>query len=126
MSRKFTSLVAAAALAIAMSSAAVAASNVWLRVIVVKTENVTAYMHELEKGQAMLKRLGIQTQIRVWRATYAGENTGTIVVSQEYPSWAAFASAQDKVAADKEFIAWLAGLDKVRTITSDSLYRELL
>jgi hypothetical protein len=125
MSRKITSLVAAAALAIVMSSAAIAASGVWLRVIMVKSDNVTAYMQELDKGRAMLKRLGVQTQIRVWRATYAGPNTGTLVVTQEYASWSAFAAAQAKIAADADFSAWLANLDKVRTITSDSLYREL-
>jgi hypothetical protein len=125
MSRKITSLIAAAALAIAMSSAASAASSVWLRVIMLKSDNVTAYLQELDKGRAMMKRLGIQTQIRIWRATYAGPNTGTLVVTQEYPSWSAFAEAQTKVTGDAAFMAWLANLDKVRTITSDSLYREL-
>jgi hypothetical protein len=125
MSRKFTSLIAAAALAFALSSAASAASTVVLRVITVKTDNVSVYMQQLEKGRAMLKRLNIPTQLRVWRATYAGPNTGTVIVSQEYPSWAAFSESQSKTAADPEFSAWLAGLDKVRTITSDSLYREL-
>jgi hypothetical protein len=125
MSRKFTSLIAAAALAIAMSSAASAASTVVLRVIQVKTDNVSAYMQQLDKGRAMLKRLNIPTQLRIWRATYAGPNTGTLIVSQEYPTWAAFADAQNKIAADPEFSAWLANLDKVRTIISDSLYREL-
>jgi hypothetical protein len=97
MSRKITSLVAAAALAIALSSAASAASSVWLRVIMVKSDNVTAYLQELDKARAMMKRLGVQTQIRIWRATYAGPNTGTLVVTQEYPSWSAFADAQAKV-----------------------------
>ena len=78
MSRKFTSLIAAAALAIAMSSAASAASTVVLRVISVKTDNVAAYMQQLDKGRAMLKRLNIPTQLRIWRATYAGPNTGTV------------------------------------------------
>ena len=49
----------------------------------------------------------------------------TLIVTQEYPSWAAFADAQAKTAADPEFSKWVAGLDKVRTIVSDSLYREL-
>ena len=46
-------------------------------------------------------------------------------MSQEFPSWQAFSDAQGKVAADKDMQAFLAGLDKIRTITSDSLYREL-
>jgi hypothetical protein len=125
MSRKITSLIATAALAIALSGAAFAASNVWLRVITVKTDNLTAYMQELDKGRAMLKKLGIQTQIRIWRATFAGNDAGALVVSQEFPSWTAFAEAQTKIAGNAEFQAWLKNLDKLRTITSDSLYREL-
>jgi hypothetical protein len=125
MSRKFMALIAAAVLGVALSSAASAASTVVLRVITVKTDNVSAYMQQLEKGRAMLKRLNIPTQLRIWRATYAGPNTGSVIVSQEYPSWAAFADAQSKLAADPEFSSWLANLDKVRTISSDSLYREL-
>jgi hypothetical protein len=125
MSRKLTGLLATAALAFALSGTAFAASTTWLRVISVKTDNVAAYIQQLEKGKAMLKRLGVSTTLRVWRATYAGPNTGTIIVSQEYPTWAAFAEGQAKAAADPEFSAWLAGLDKIRTVTSDSVYREL-
>jgi hypothetical protein len=125
MSKRITALIASAALALALSGNAVAASTTWLRVISVKTDNVSAYLQQLDKGRAMLKRLGVATTLRVWRATYAGPNTGTVIVSQEYPNWAAFADGQAKTAADPEFSAWLAGLDKVRTITSDSLYREL-
>ena len=125
MPRKIASFMVAAALAVAMSSAAFAASTVWLRVITVKTENLAGYLAEVDKGRAMAKRLGLSIQTRVWRATFAGPNAGTLVVSQEFPSWAAFADAQAKTAKDPEFSKWLAGLDKVRTITSDSLYREL-
>jgi hypothetical protein len=124
MSNKFVALMAAAALALA-SSAAFAASSAWLRVIVIKTDSLAAYTHELDRGRAMLKRLGIPAQIRVWRATYAGADAGAVVVTVEYPSWAAFAEGQSKSQADKDFAAWQAGLDKLRTITSDSIYREL-
>lgn len=116
-------LLAAAALALATAGTALAA-NATLRVITVKTDKVSAYLQQLEKGRAMLKRLGVCTTLRVWRTTYAGPNTGTGVVSQEYSSWAAFAESQSKTAADPKFASWLANLDKVGTITSDSLYRE--
>ena len=125
MSRKLLALVAAAACALALTGNAFAANTAWLRVITVKTDNVAAYVQELEKGRAMMKRLGVNATTRIWRATYAGPNTGTIVVSQEFPSWQAFLDAQGKTSADPQFSAWLAGLDKVRTITSDSIYREL-
>ena len=125
MPRKIASFMVAAALALAMSGAAFAASTMWARVITVKTDNLSAYMAELDKGRAMLKRLGVSVQLRVWRAQYAGPQAGTLTITQEYPSWAAFADGQAKTMADPEFAKWLAGLDKVRTITSDSLYREL-
>ena len=80
---------------------------------------------KLDTGRAMMKRLGINVQLRIFRATFAGPNTGTIVVTQEYPSWAALSESQAKTAADPEFSAWLKNLDSVRTITSDSLFREL-
>ena len=67
MSRKFTSLVAAAALALTLSGNAFAASTVWLRVIVVKTDNVTAFTHEIERGRALMKKLGLQVTTRIWR-----------------------------------------------------------
>jgi len=123
MSRKITAFMVAAVLAFAMSNAF--AAGAVLRAIVVKTDNVSAYLQEVEKGKAMSKKLGVSVIIRAWRATYAGPQTGTIVVSLEYPSWTAFAEAHSKTTADKQFSEWLAGLDKIRTIVSDSIYREL-
>lgn len=125
MTRKITALLAATVLSIAMSGIALAANTAVLRVVTVKTDNVAAYIQELDKGKAMMKRLGVSTTLRVWRATFAGPNAGTVVVSQEYASFAALAEANAKSSADPEFSKWLAALDKVRTITSDSLYREL-
>jgi len=125
MTRKLLALVAAAACTLALTGNAFAANGEWLRVINVKTDNVAAYVQELDKGRAMMKRLGVNVTTRIWRATYAGPNTGMIVVSQEYPSWQAFVDAQGKTTADPQFSAWLASLDKIRTIISDSIYREL-
>ena len=30
-----------------------------------------------------------------------------------------------KLRADKDYVAWIKSLDKIRTIVSDSIYREL-
>ncbi len=125
MFRKTTALIASAALALCLASTAYAASAVWMRVITVKSDNVSAYMKELDTGKAMLKKMGINVQMRIWRATFAGPNTGTVIVTQEYASWNALAESQAKTAADPEFGTWLKNLDSVRTITSDSLFREL-
>jgi hypothetical protein len=124
MSKIITSLIASAALSLLLAGNAFAGGG-YLRVIVVKTDNVAGYMQELEKGRAMMKKLGVNVTLRIWKATFAGPETGTVVVSQEFPSFAAFSEAQTKGAADAQFAAWVASLDKIRTITSDSLYREL-
>jgi hypothetical protein len=107
------------------STALFGADSVVLRVVVVKTDNVEGYVKELEKGKAVLKRLESSGVIRAWRAKFAGENAGSVVVSVEYPSMAAFAKDDAKIAADAEYQAWLKGLDKFRKIVSDSLYSEL-
>jgi hypothetical protein len=125
MFTRTTALIASATVALCLAGTAFAASTAWMRVISVKTDNVSAYLHELDTGRAMMKRLGVSTQLRVFRATFAGPNAGEIVVTQEYASWAALGDAQTKTAADAEFTAWLKNLDKIRTITSDSLFREL-
>src|SRR5580700_673051 len=120
MSKIITSILATTLLALAT-----AGSGACLRVIVVKTDNVTNYLHELDKARAMSKRLGVAVQIHAYRATYAGTDTGELVVTIEYASFQAMAEAQVKQDADKEFSSWMASLEKMRTITSDSIYREL-
>ena len=126
MFKRTTALIASATLALCLAGTALAASTAWIRVINVKTDNVSAYMQELDKGRAMMKRLGINSTLHVYRASFAGADAGAIVVTQEYANWAAFADAQAKTAGDAEFSAWLKNLDHIRSITSDSLYRELM
>jgi len=125
MRSKLALLLVAAALLLSASAPLLAADATVLRVVVVNTDNPDAYLKEVEKGRAHNKRLEGSSQIRVWRARFAGEEAGTIVVSIEYPSLAALAKDDAKSAADAEFQAWLKGLDKVRKIVSDSLYTEL-
>jgi ABC-type sugar transport system substrate-binding protein len=126
MFKRTTTLIASAVLALCLAGTALADSNAWIRVIMVKTDNVSAYMQQLDKGRAMMKRLGINSTLHVYKATFAGSGTGQVVVTQEYASWTALSDAQAKTAADPEFAAWLKNLDNVRTIVSDSLYRELM
>jgi hypothetical protein len=108
----------------ALPSAAFAQKATVLRVVTVKTDEPAAYAQELEKGKQIMKSLGIQAQTRVWQARFAGPEAGTIVVSIEYPSMAAFADAVAKSNASSEYQSWLKGLDKLRKIVSDSLYSE--
>jgi hypothetical protein len=112
-------------LMLGMSSAAFAQKTTVGRVVAVKTDNVAAYLQALEQGKEIMKKIGVTQQLRVWQATFAGPNAGSIVVVIEYPNIAAFADADAKTRADKDYQAWLKGLEKIRTIVSDSLYREL-
>jgi ABC-type sugar transport system substrate-binding protein len=112
-------------LMLGMSSAALAQKTTVLRVVIIKTDDVSAYLQQLEKGKEVMKKLGITQQIRVWQATFAGPNAGSVVAAIEYPSMAAFADADAKTRADKDYQAWLKDTAKIRTIVSDSLYREL-
>jgi hypothetical protein len=125
MLKAIASLALVFALGLGVSNTASAEGKSYLRVIVVTTEDASAYLRELDKGKAMLKRLGISVHIRAFRATFAGPEAGALVVSQEYASFAALADASTKTAADPEFSQWVKGLDKVRKIMSDSLYQEL-
>ena len=125
MLKRIALLLATSTLALGLSGTALADAGTVMRVIVVKTDDVSAYMHELDKGKAIMKRLGITATLHVWRGTFAGADAGTVVVSQEYPSNQAFADGFVKSQADKEMSDWIKGLAKIRTIVSDSLYQGL-
>ena len=125
MLRKTAFALVVLTLMLGMSSAAFAQKTTVLRVVVIKTDDVSAYLQQLEKGKEVMKKLGITQQIRVWQATFAGPNAGSIVAAIEYPNMAAFADADAKTRADKDYQAWLKDTAKLRTIVSDSLYREL-
>ena len=127
MLRKMTLLAVMSTLAFGMSATAYADSSVVLRVVTVKTDDVATYLQEIGKARVMVKRLALPTTIRVWQATFAGPNTGTIIVSQEYPNMnmAALADGTAKIATDEEYSQWLKNLNKIRTVISDSLYKEL-
>jgi hypothetical protein len=122
---KTTLLQVAAAILLLVSAPLLAAEAPVLRVIVVQTDDPGGYVKEvLGTGQAHLKRLQSTGNLRIWRAKYAGRDAGSIVVSIEYPSLVALAEDDKKVAADPAIRAWIAGLDKIRKIVSDSLYSE--
>jgi hypothetical protein len=125
MLRKTAFVFVVLALMLGMSSAAFAQKTTVLRVVIIKTDDVSAYLQQLEKGKEIMKKLGITQQIRVWQATFAGPNAGSVAAAIEYPSMAAFADADAKTRADKDYQAWLKDTAKIRTIVSDSLYREL-
>jgi hypothetical protein len=96
-----------------------------LRVLVVETPDVSAYVKSLQDGQALLKSKGSPGQIRAWVARYAGENAGKIIVSVEYPNIEALAKDDMLLRSDAQLRGWQQTLAKMRKIVSDSIYEEL-
>jgi hypothetical protein len=108
-----------------ISSAAFAQKTTVQRVVVIKTDDVAAYTQMIAKASAIEKRLGIVIPTKVWQATFAGPNTGTVVATLEFPDMNTLADDYTKLNADAEYQAWIADLNKIRTIVSDSIYKEL-
>ena len=117
------SLVALALLLVA-STPAIAADTV-LRVVVIETDDVAGYVKQIEQGKAILKKAGSPGILRIWQASFAGPETGSVVVSIEYENHQALAADMAKLADNAELQTWLKGLDEIRKVLSDSIYREL-
>jgi hypothetical protein len=123
-----TTLIAAAfmgVLGLIASLSAAAADSPVSRVIVVQTADVAGYVHEVETLQALLKKAGVAATLRVWRATYAGIDTGSIVVTVEVPNLAGIAKVEDSIRANPDLAAEMKKIGAMRKIVSDSLYEAL-
>ena len=125
MLRKISFALVTLLLMLGMSGAAMAQKTTVLRVVIVKTDNPAAYAQALESGKEIMKKLGLQVQVHVYQATYAGPETGSVAASIEFASMQALADGEAKLRADKDYQAWIKSLDKIRTIVSDSIFREL-
>ena len=118
-------MLVAVTILLSMSAPLLAQDAPVMRVIVVQTDNPSAYIKEvLETGRAHLKRLESTGNLRIWTPKYAKSDAGSVVVFIEYPSLTALAADDKKAAADAAFGAWVEGLNKMRKIVSDSLYSE--
>jgi hypothetical protein len=113
-------------LTLSLSTAVFADGLSTLRVVMVDTDDAAAYTAQLKEGSRLIKKVAPKMTMRAWRATFAGNATGTVIVGLEYPgSLADFATAWEKIQADKSVSKWLSGLSGLRTIVSDSLYNEI-
>ena len=106
------------------STPAIAADTV-LRVVVIETDDVAGYVKQIEQGKAILKKAGSPGILRIWQASFAGPETGSVVVSLEYENLQTLASEMAKLADNAEFQTWFKGLGEIRKVLSDSIYREL-
>ena len=123
-SSTLVALVVVLGMMLGMSQAAHAQKSTVLRVVRIQTDDIAVYMKGLDQGKSIMNKLGLTQNLRVWRAQFAGPETGNVVVAIEYPDMAAFAAAEAKTSADPEYQEWLRSMMKVRKIVSDSTYRE--
>jgi hypothetical protein len=108
-----------------MASMPAAADSTVLRVLVVQAPDVAAYIKEVQNLTALYKKLGQQVTIRAWRATYAGPDTGAIIVSIEVPNLAALAKLGDTIQTNADVGAEMKKIVGLRHVVSDSLYESL-
>ena len=124
MKRLITSILLG--LTLSLSTLASADGHATLRVVAVQTDDAAAYIKQLKEGKQMIQKVAPKMTMRAWRATFAGDATGTVIVGLEHPgSLADFATAWDKIQADKSVAKWLAGLSGLRRILSDSIDNEI-
>jgi hypothetical protein len=115
-----------AVMGLALTSAVALPASTTLRVIAVQTTDIKTYRHEVEILQGEFKKEGLPVTLRVWRATYAGPDTGTIIVTVEVPDLATLAKIDDAVTKPNSALgATMKRIEAIRKITSDSLYEEL-
>jgi hypothetical protein len=115
----------AGAFGLLASLAAIAADPAVARVLVVQAADVPGYVHEVEALQGLLKKIGQPATLHVWRATYAGPETGTIVVTVEVPNLAAVAKLEETLRTNPELVAEMKKINGMRKIVSDGLYEQL-
>ena len=116
----------AAALTIAATLPTLAANApTTLRVIVVQTTDVSGYLREVNALAEIYKKAGSPINIRVWRATYAGNDAGAIVVSVEFPNFMALAKSYDLQRSNQDIMAAMKKISGMRKIVSDSLYEQV-
>ncbi len=124
MNRRIAGLACAAVLALS-PSAAVAADKPVLRVIVVQASDVAAYVRELDLVRAAWQKHNVPATLTVYRASYAGPETGTVIVEARFPSMLALAQGMELARSEPEIVAEMAKLVPLRKVLSDSLYDEL-
>ena len=125
MRTNFISAAFMGVLGLIASLSAAAADSAVSRVIVVQTADVPGYVHEVETLQALLKKAGVAATLRVWRATYAGADTGSIVVTVEVPNLAGIAKVEDTIRTNPDLAAEMKKISAMRKIVSDSLFESL-
>jgi hypothetical protein len=118
----------AALLALGLAGAAPSARAVEpavLRVLIVETGDVKAYRRELEALLKLERTVVPEATLHVWRARFAGAESGTLVVTAELPNLAALSKIDEFGRQSAEFAATMRRIEALRHVVSDSLYEEI-
>ena len=91
----------------------------------VKPGKLDTYRSRVRQLVGVMKRLGSKGQVRMWRLTVGGPETGGVIVGIEYPTSAEWAADTAKLQADSEYTKIIARLDDIRTINSNAVWRDI-
>jgi hypothetical protein len=70
------------------------------------------FLQLMQRIDGVNERLGLGARLRVFRATFAGEQTGEVYVYWELPSFVRFAEAETRLHDDAEYRRILGELDE--------------
>lgn len=83
------------------------------------------YRAAVRKLSEIMKRVGSTGSVRMWRTTAGGPDTGTILVGIEHANATAWAADSGKMQKDPEWQTVMASLPAIRTIGSNSMWRDI-
>jgi len=70
--------------------------------------NMQKFIDQSNRATAIMKKLQVGGTVRYYRSSWAGEGTGHVIVTIEYPSLVAFAQGTSKLDASPDFQRWRA------------------
>jgi hypothetical protein len=91
----------------------------------VKPGKLEDYRKQVAKLRAVIDRVGASSTLRMWNATQAGPNTGTVLVALEWKNADTWAAESGKVQGDPEWQKIVSGLHEIRTLAGSALWREI-
>jgi hypothetical protein len=125
MKRAILSIALVGVLGLTASLSARAAEPPVLRVVVVQTSDVPAYVREIEALKALYKKQGQAITIDAYQATYAGTSAGSVVVAVQVANMAALAKMNEIARTQPDIVAEMKKIGAMRKVVSDSVYEKL-
>ncbi|MEY2853336.1 MAG: hypothetical protein RL030_468 [Pseudomonadota bacterium] len=125
MKKTLLSAAAVGIIGLTASLTARAAEPPVLRVIIVQTADVPAYVRELETLKSIYKKHGLDITVDAYQATYAGPEAGSVAVTVQVANLAALAKMNEITRTQPDVVAEMKKIGAMRKIVSDSVYEKL-